>query len=67
LIVQDREGRRSSLKGDTFVFAACMKPNNSLKLKLQGRVPTLHEVGDCVEPRKIIDAISEAARIARDI
>jgi len=65
LIVEDREGRRRLIAGDTIVFAVGMKPNNGLKEKIHGKVPELYEVGDCVEPRNIIDAVEEGARIAR--
>jgi len=65
LIVEDREGRRRLIAGNTIVFAFGMQPNNGLKGKLQGKVPELYEVGDCIKPRHIIDAIDEAARVAR--
>jgi 2,4-dienoyl-CoA reductase (NADPH2) len=65
LIVEDREGRRRLVAGDTIIFAAGMKPNNNLKKALQGKVPELYEVGDCVKPRHIRDAVEEAARVAR--
>ncbi len=65
LIVEDREGKRSLVAGNTIVFAAGMKSNNTLKEQLQGKVPELYEVGDCVKPRHIIEAVEEAARVAR--
>jgi len=65
LIVQNREGEQKLIAGDTIVLAAGMKSNNNLKEKLQGKVPELYEVGDCVTPRHIIDAVDDAARIAR--
>jgi len=65
LIVQNREGEQKLIAGDTIVLAAGMKSNNNLKEKLQGKVPELYEVGDCVTPRHIIDAVEEAARAAR--
>jgi len=65
LIVQDREGGQRLVAGDTIVLAAGMKPNNNLKRGLEGKVPELYEVGDCVKPRHIIDAVEEAARVAR--
>ncbi len=67
LIVQDREGKVSLVPGDTIVFAAGMKSNNSLKAELEGKVPELYEVGDCLKPRHIIDAVADAARVARQI
>jgi len=65
LVVEDREGRRRLITGDTIIFAAGMKPNNNFKESLQGKVPEIHEVGDCVEPRHMIDAVEDAARVAR--
>jgi len=65
LIVQDIEGKRSLIPGDTIVFAIGMKPSNYLKARLDGKVPELYQVGDCVKPRQIVDAIGDAARIGR--
>ena len=64
LAVLDREGKTRLIKGDTVVFAIGMTPNNELSRKLQGKVPELYSIGDCVQPRQIIDAIHEATRIA---
>lgn len=64
LVVENREGKTRLVPADTIVLAAGMKPENGLKAKLSGKVPELFEAGDCIAPRNIIDAISEAARIA---
>jgi len=53
------------IPGDTIVFAIGMKPSNYLKARLDGKVPELYQVGDCVKPRQIVDAIGDAARIGR--
>jgi hypothetical protein len=34
---------------------------------LEGAVPELYTIGDCVEPRKVMEAIYEGWRIARTI
>jgi 2,4-dienoyl-CoA reductase (NADPH2) len=67
LVVEDREGRSRLIVGDTIVFAAGMTPNNDLKEKLHGNVPEIYEVGDCVKPRHIINAVEEAAQVGRII
>jgi NADH dehydrogenase FAD-containing subunit len=67
LVVEDREGQRILVPGDSIVFAAGMKPNNSLKERLTGKVPELYEVGDCIAARKIMDATTEAAQVARAV
>lgn len=67
LVVLDGEGKQRLIEADTVVLALGMRPNNDLKGKLEGKVPEIYEVGDCVRPRKIIDAVHEASRIARSI
>jgi len=65
LIIEDAEGgNRRLVKGDSIIFAAGMKSDNSIKEKLKGKVPELHEVGDCVKARRIIDAVADASEIA---
>ena len=59
--------KSSRVEGNTVVFATGMSPNNELSKKLQGKVSELYRVGDCVQPRKIIDAIHEAAYFALQI
>ncbi len=64
LVVLDREAKTRFIGGDTVVFAIGMTPNNELSRKLHGKVPELYSIGDCVQPRQIIDAIHEATRIS---
>jgi len=60
VIVYDRWGTKSDLKGDSVVLAAGLKANRGLFDELW-QIPTLeiYAVGDCVEPRTIYDAIHE--------
>ena len=68
LIIEDVEGGNSRLvKGDSIIFAAGMRGDNSIKEKIEGKVPELYEVGDCIMARQIIDAVTEAAEIALKI
>jgi 2,4-dienoyl-CoA reductase (NADPH2) len=43
------------------------KSSNSLYEQLQGRVPELYLIGDAKPPRKAMDAIHEAAALAKDL
>ena len=52
---------------DTIVIAAGSTPNNDLAQALEGKVPALHSVGDCVEPRRILEAIREGWKAANEI
>ena len=66
VIVVDRYGVRTSIAADTVVLAAGFKPNRDLLegLKDEPRLQVF-EVGDCVRPRKIFDAIHEGHLAAK--
>jgi len=54
-------------EADTVVLAVGFTPNAGLARKLAGKITNLHSIGDCVEPRKIVDAIGDGARIGREV
>jgi hypothetical protein len=35
--------------------------------ELKGKVASLYVIGDCQKPGKIVDAVAEGERVARDI
>jgi len=51
--------RTAFFEADTVVMATGMKPRNYLAAQLEGKVPLLKVVGDCVKPRKVKDAVEE--------
>ena len=57
----------ASIRADTLVLAVGMKTQRELLDNLEGKVPSAHAIGDCVEPRNILNAIWEACRIAQHI
>ena len=63
LTVKQGDEKRS-LKADSVVLAVGDKPNNELYGKLFSKVPELYRVGDCVKPRREMEAISEGAYVA---
>ena len=65
-IVMDRYGARTTLTADTLVLAAGFTPNRGLieDLKKESNIQVF-EVGDCVRPRKIFDAIHEGHLAAK--
>jgi len=52
---------------DTVVIATGSTPNNDLAKSLEGKVKELYSVGDCVEPRKILEAVREGWKAALEI
>ncbi len=49
------------------LIAAGVEPSKGLAEALEGAFAEVHNVGDCIDPRHAMDAIHEAARIARQI
>jgi 2,4-dienoyl-CoA reductase-like NADH-dependent reductase (Old Yellow Enzyme family)/thioredoxin reductase len=54
-------------EADTVVFSVGHQPVDSLFMSLKGRIEELYAIGDCLMPRKMIDAIHEGARAGRMI
>jgi 2,4-dienoyl-CoA reductase-like NADH-dependent reductase (Old Yellow Enzyme family)/thioredoxin reductase len=66
ITVMDRYGVRTAIPADSVVLAAGFRPNRDLIDSLK-KLPNLQvfEVGDCVRPRKIFDAIHEGHLAAK--
>lgn len=60
-----KDEKRSTLQADTIVLALGSNPNSELGEALKDQVPEVYSIGDCAEPRKVINAIWEGFRIAR--
>jgi 2,4-dienoyl-CoA reductase-like NADH-dependent reductase (Old Yellow Enzyme family)/thioredoxin reductase len=63
----DGGGNRLFLEVDHIVLATGARPNKNLAQSLRGKVPKLFEVGDCVEPRRIMESIHEGAKAGLQI
>jgi thioredoxin reductase len=67
LIYIDSDGQTHALDADTIVLATGSKPNRDLYEKIANPVDQTYLVGDCVEPGRILEAVSDGFRIARMI
>ena len=67
LIITSRRGRQQTIPADTVVIAAGSTPNRSLAMELEGKVKSLYVIGDCVEPRRIANAVEEGFRIGSEL
>ena len=63
VIVRTGEGERRTVEADTVVLAAGAKPNTELLAAVEGKVPQLFCVGDCIEPRGIREAVEDGYRV----
>jgi pyruvate/2-oxoglutarate dehydrogenase complex dihydrolipoamide dehydrogenase (E3) component len=57
-------GETRLYEGDTVILAAGMRPCNKLVSQLTGKVAEIYSIGDCVEPKRIGEAIKAAYRTA---
>ncbi len=65
VVLVDKYGRKNKLENDTVVLALGLKSNRRLEEALKDKVSEIYVIGDCVEPRKVINAIWEGFRFAR--
>ncbi|MFC1982904.1 FAD-dependent oxidoreductase [Chloroflexota bacterium] len=65
ITISDKSDKRSMLEADSVVLASGMEPNRDLLEALKDKVPEVYALGDCMEPRKVINAIWEGFHTAR--
>ena len=65
IVIADNHENRSNLKADTIILAVRLEPDRKLVKALQDKLPEVYAIGDCVEPRIVLNAISEGFRTAR--
>jgi len=61
---REREDEKSILPADTVMLALGLKPERELLEALNDGAIEVYAIGDCVEPRKVMDAIWEGFRTA---
>lgn len=67
VIVANKEEKKLTIEADTVVVAVGSKANHELWQALEGKVPNLYQIGDCVEPRGILEAIADGFRVGLEI
>jgi NADPH-dependent 2,4-dienoyl-CoA reductase/sulfur reductase-like enzyme len=63
----ENDGEESLIPADSIVFAVGVRPNSEEVDELWDAAPEFRAVGDCVSPRFILDAVSEAYFAAMDV
>lgn len=64
LTITTKEGKKQTIEADSIIPFIPLAPNTELLKTLEGKIPEIYSIGDCSEPRLIIDAIADASRIA---
>ncbi len=61
----DHDRGQEEVEADTIVVAIGLEVKSRLRDELEGKVPEVYAIGDCVKPRRVLEAIWEGFRIAR--
>jgi 2,4-dienoyl-CoA reductase (NADPH2) len=67
LVITTQDGESRTLQADTIVPTSPLAPNTELLESLQGKAPEIYAIGDCQEPRMIVDAIADGWKIGNEI
>jgi 2,4-dienoyl-CoA reductase-like NADH-dependent reductase (Old Yellow Enzyme family)/thioredoxin reductase len=65
--VTDKAGRQVSLEADSVVLALGLQPRTDLVEAMKGLAAEVYAIGDCVSPRRLINAIHEAFDVAVEL
>jgi 2,4-dienoyl-CoA reductase-like NADH-dependent reductase (Old Yellow Enzyme family)/thioredoxin reductase len=67
VLLSGRNRNRKEVAADSVILALGLKPNRDLVEPLRKNFAEVHAIGDCLEPRKIYQAIHEGAFAGRAI
>jgi 2,4-dienoyl-CoA reductase-like NADH-dependent reductase (Old Yellow Enzyme family)/thioredoxin reductase len=67
VVISTATGEKKVIESDTVVLAAGSMPNNELAVALKGKVDRVVSIGDCVEPRSIMEALEEGYRAGLNV
>jgi len=67
LVIIDGQEKQRTIKAHTIVVAAGAIPNDQLAKVIERKVGEIHQAGDCVQPRRICDAIHDGARLGCEV
>lgn len=67
IVVEDRNWKKTEIEADTVILAVGYRANRSLYEELEDMVDEIYVIGDANRPRKIVNAVHEGNRIARQL
>jgi hypothetical protein len=63
LVITTKDGVKQTLQADSIIATSPLRPDTALFEILEGKAPEVYAIGDCEEPRMIVDAIADGWRI----
>jgi 2,4-dienoyl-CoA reductase (NADPH2) len=65
--IVDKEGKLQTIVADNIMPAVPLAPNTGVFKSLEGKAPEVYAIGDCGQPRMIVDAIADGWKIGNKI
>jgi 2,4-dienoyl-CoA reductase (NADPH2) len=62
-----KDGEQQTIGADTIITALPLSPNTALLESLKGKAPEIYTIGDCNQPRLIVDAIRDGIQTGHNI
>lgn len=63
--IMSEQGKRTELPADSVVLAVGLRADKSALERLTSACPNSYSIGDCVNPARILEAVTEADRVGR--
>ena len=63
----DKDGKKMTLPADTVIPTRPLSASLDLFNKLKDKAPEVYAIGDCIEPKMIVDAVAAGFRTTREI
>ena len=67
VVVIDKDWNREKIDTDSVVLSLGLVPRTKVVENLEGLVPEVYAIGDCVSPRKLMDSVHDAFNVAVEI
>ena len=67
LNITTKDGEKKTLRADSIIPTSPLAPDTALFDSLEGKAPEVYAIGDCREPRMIVDAIADGWKLANRI
>jgi len=67
IVILTADGFKRTIEADNVIPASSLQPDTALLEKLKNKVPEIYAVGDCAEPKLIVDAVGSGFNVARSI
>ena len=62
-VIVKYKGSENRVGADTVVVAAGSEPDRQFLERMQGTVSEIFVVGDCIKPRRVLEAIAEGFKV----